>query len=274
MNSKDQIMALKRLLKTVSISCRVYGPLKRAHRRLFDHKSLQQFQDNVALYAAFVAPGDLCFDVGSNVGEKTEAFLANGASVVAFEPQPSSFREMKARCSPNRRLTAINAAVGAAPGQLPMYISRRSGATSLVANWAQDVQEVTLVPVTTLDQAIVRYGLPSFCKIDVEGYELEVLKGLSHPLPCITLEYHLTEEDVQKVLDCVDYLSRFGELSMNITLGEEARLDWPEWIPYGSFQDYFPSRAPRSPTCGYGDLFVRIRSNPTRSTQRSDGQRQ
>src|SRR5262245_49393966 len=135
-------MRLKGIVKSVSISCQMYGPLKRMHRRLAGGEALKRFEKAVAFYAPFFSPGDICFDVGSNIGEKTEVFLAIGARVVAFEPQPSCFREMKARCGPNRRLQAVNAAVGAAPGELPMYVSRHSGASSLVSNWAHDVQEV------------------------------------------------------------------------------------------------------------------------------------
>jgi hypothetical protein len=111
----------------------------------------------------------------------------------------------------------------------------------------------------TLDQAIAQYGVPQFCKIDVEGYEMEVLRGLSQRIPFLTIEYHLNEKDIRKTIDCVDYLSRFGALSINITLGEEPRFHWPEWIDYNSFGECFPSRAPRSLTCGYGDLFIHVR---------------
>jgi FkbM family methyltransferase len=163
---------------------------------MFDHDALHHFKSDLALYSQFISPGDLCFDVGSNVGEKAGVFLALGARVVAFEPQPNCFREMVARCSPNGRLTAINEAVGAIPGELPMYVSRHSGSSSLVAGWSGEIQGVIRVPVTTLDQAIDRFGVPRFCKIDVEGFELEVLKGLSRPIPYVTIEYHHEEKDI------------------------------------------------------------------------------
>jgi FkbM family methyltransferase len=253
-------MSLKKTFKGIAISCGFYRPLKLIHRRLFEHEALRRLKNNIEFYAPFLAPGDLCFDIGSNVGEKAEAFLALGAKVVAFEPQPFVFREMKARCGPSRRLIAVNAAVGAAPGKLPMYVCKQSQSSSLVSDWTQNIQEVIQVPVTTLDHAIERYGLPRFCKIDVEGFELEVLKGLNRALPCITLEYHLSDDDIMKVIGCVDYLSRFGDLSMNVTLGEELKFAWPNWVTYESFRAYFPSRAPRTPICAYGDLFIRIQS--------------
>jgi len=185
--------------------------------------------------------------------------LALGARVVSFEPQPNCFREMKARCGPSRRLTAVNAAVGALPGRRSMYVKENPSVSSLMPDWdSTNLREVIQVPVTTLDEAIDRYGVPQFCKIDVEGYELEVLKGLSRPLPVVSIEYHLNEKDITKIFNCVDYLSRLGELEINITLGEKMQFTWPKWVAYESFRNYFPSRAPRTESCGYGDLFIRI----------------
>jgi FkbM family methyltransferase len=246
---------IKQSLKKISMSFGLYGPLRRLHRRLLDKDGLRRFRNNVALYAPFISPGDLCFDVGSNIGEKTEAFLKLGARVVAFEPQPYCARETSGRCGPSRRLTTVETAVGASPGKLPMYVCNFSAVSSMVPDWAKNIREIIQVRVMTLDQAIDHYGLPRFCKIDVEGYEMEVLRGLNHAIPVLTIEYHLNEQEIRKTIDCVDYLSRFGELSMNVTAGEEAGFHWPQWIDYNSFRDYFPSRVPHD----YGDLFVRLR---------------
>jgi FkbM family methyltransferase len=246
---------MKQSLKNVLISLNLYGPLRRLHRQLLDREGLKRLRDNVALYTPFISRGDLCFDVGSNIAEKTEAFLKLGARVIAFDPQPYCACETSARCGPNRRLTTVEAAMGAVPGKLPMYLCNFSAVSSLVPNWSKEVREVIQVRVMTLDQAIEQYGLPQFCKIDVEGYEMEVLRGLSRAIPIVTIEYHLNEKDIRKTLDCVDYLSRFGKLSVNITRGEEAGFHWPHWIDYNLFHEYFPSRAPHD----YGDLFIRLR---------------
>lgn len=249
------------LLKQVAISSHLYGPLRRAYQRWIFNAYEEQFRNDLEFYSQFLSSADLCFDIGANIGQKTEVFLALGARVISFEPQPNCFAEMVARCGPNRRLTAVNAAVGAAPGQLPMYVSASAAVSSLLADWEADVREVIKVRVTTLDKEIRRCGLPRFCKIDVEGYEWEVLQGLSTPLPCLSLEYHLNVKDIQKILNCVDYLVNLGgELEMNVTLGETMKFSWPNWIGYESFRDFFPDKAPRTGTCGYGDLFVRMRS--------------
>jgi hypothetical protein len=45
---------------------------------------------------------------------------------------------------------------------------------------------------------------------------------------------------------------------MNVTLGEDSQFYWPNWVGYESFRDYFPSRLPRTDSCGYGDIFIRV----------------
>lgn len=248
------------ILKQAAISCRIYGPLRRVYRRLAHDSYARRFSSEVSFYRQFLSPGDLCFDVGANIGAKTEVFLSLGARVVSFEPQPHCFREMIARCGPHRRLTGVSAAVGAAPGNMPLYVSGNSATSSLLMDWDASHEKTIPIRVTTLDQEIARHGPPRFCKIDVEGYELEALRGLSRPLPLLSLEYHLDENDVRKVLDCVAYLSTLSRrLEMNITLGEEMEFRWPTWIGHDSFREYFPAKAPRTATCGYGDLFIRMR---------------
>jgi hypothetical protein len=77
-------------------------------------------------------------------------------------------------------------------------------------------------------EAIKQYGAPRFCKIDVEAYEFEVLRGLSRRIEILTFEYQLTEGGIKKTFDCITYLSNFGTLSMNLTRGIENKLWWPD----------------------------------------------
>jgi hypothetical protein len=120
---------LKQLTKSLAMTIGLFGSIKRFQRRFLDGAGAKDFADNLALYGQFVSPGDLCFDVGANIGHKTEVLLSLGASVVAFEPQPDCVRELKARCG-QRGLTAITAAVGSKSGRLPLYVSP---ATSFLA---------------------------------------------------------------------------------------------------------------------------------------------
>ena len=85
-----------------------------------------------------------------------------------------------------------------------------------------------IVPVTTLDQLIQEHGLPRFCKIDVEGFELEVLRGLTQPLPALSFEF--TPEFIEAAVDCLRYLDGLGEARFNYSIGESMHLALPEWV--------------------------------------------
>ena len=64
------------------------------------------------------------------------------------------------------------------------------------------------VPITTLDSLIARHGVPTFIKIDVEGFEFEVLVGLSRPINAISFEFTTIQRDV--ALDCVERCVALG----------------------------------------------------------------
>ena len=124
---------------------------------------------------------------------------ARGAHVIALEPQPICLRFLERWYGQNPLVTIVDAAVGATPGTLELQVSKATPTvTSLSNQWIDAVQQVDSfagvkwdeaipVTVTTLDRLIDQYGLPAFTKIDVEGYELEVLQGLSQPLPALSV---------------------------------------------------------------------------------------
>jgi hypothetical protein len=65
-----------------------------------------------------------------------------------------------------------------------------------------------MVQVTTLDNLIAQFELPRFCKIDAEGYELKILKGLSQPIRFIQFEY--VPPFREQVIECIGVLSGLG----------------------------------------------------------------
>ena len=77
-------------------------------------------------------------------------------------------------------------------------------------------ESTAYVPVTTLDELVTTHGRPDFCKIDVEGYEPEVLSGLSQPLPVIQFEFH--GELMADAAACLDKLETLGMRRFNAIL--------------------------------------------------------
>lgn len=81
------------------------------------------------------------------------------------------------------------------------------------------------VSVTTLDRLIEQYGVPVFCKIDVEGFEFQVLRGLSGPLKAVSFEF--TPEFIDAAVNCVRYLSQLGSNRFNYSVRESMCLSLP-----------------------------------------------
>jgi len=203
----------------------------------FRARRLQRF------YAQFISPGDLCFDLGAHVGNRTRAMLRLGARVVAVEPSPVFARLLRRWNGAQPRVTILEQAVGAFPGESPLLVSRRTPTvTTLSADWMRAVRRdrafarvswdhVERVQVTTLDRLIQQFGEPAFCKIDVEGSELAVLNGLTRPLRALSFEY--IPATIEVAVGCIERLAALGRYAFNWTVAESTRLRRVDWCDGG-----------------------------------------
>ena len=217
------------------------------------------------LYGRFIRPGDLCFDVGAHVGDRVSAFLALGARVIAIEPQPLFHEALLRLYRRNNNVQLVRAAVGKAPGMAEMLISSRTPTMSTLApDWAARVgsygtvrgvrwDRTTEVEVVTLDSLIADHGIPAFCKIDVEGFELQALEGLSQPLPALSFEY--LPAAIGEAIRCLDRLSIVGEYEYNVSIRETMRLQFAAWIDRIAMESWLSGR---DPTEFSGDVYARL----------------
>jgi 16S rRNA A1518/A1519 N6-dimethyltransferase RsmA/KsgA/DIM1 with predicted DNA glycosylase/AP lyase activity len=90
-------MRLLSSIKNLSIAVGLYKLVRLLDRKLRP-KQQQKFDEDCNFYQSFINKGDLCFDVGANIGQKSEALLSIGARVVAIEPNPKVLPELEARC--------------------------------------------------------------------------------------------------------------------------------------------------------------------------------
>jgi FkbM family methyltransferase len=237
--------------KDVLIASGLYRTARIIQRRL-NPSARRRFLDQKGLYSQFVKRGDLVFDVGANIGERTAVFLALGCRVVSFEPQPSCAKEVRARN--NGMLRVEEKAVGASEGRAKLFLKKSDTLASLVHGWqGEDVGTID-VQVTTLDAAISQFGQPTFCKIDVEGFEAQVLQGLSHPIPMLSFEFHVNS-DAKAAPECIKILSNLGPVKINAVGGEGCNWILSNWISQEQFTDTFPECV--APNI-YGDIFAKL----------------
>ncbi len=217
------------------------------------------------LYGEFVRPGDLCFDIGAHVGDRVGVFLALGARVVAIEPQPLFFKTLRRLYGRNCRVQLMQVAVGEVAGVAEMLISSRTPTMSTLApDWAARVggklgtaqgvrwDRTTEVKVVTLDSLIADHGLPAFCKIDVEGFELPALTGLSQPLPALSFEY--LPAAIGEAVQCLKRLTAVGKYEYNVSIRETMRLVFATWIDQSAMETWLRGRG----TADFsGDVYAR-----------------
>lgn len=203
-------------------------------------------------------PGDLIFDIGANEGFKTDLFLRLGARVVAIEPDETNqsiLREKFAKLRLFRRpMTIVGKAVSDKSARETMWIDGAGSAVNTLSQkWASalnankdrhahghqglDFARQKTVETTTLEQLMSEHGVPTFIKIDVEGYELHVIRGLQRPVPYLSFEVNLPEFRPEG-LQCIEILGRLAAAGkFNYAVECEQGLALEKWLNAGEFLD-------------------------------------
>jgi FkbM family methyltransferase len=196
-------------------------------------------RDMDQLYRQFVRPGDLVFDVGAHVGDRIASFRRLGARVVAVEPQPALASTLRLLYGRDRAVTIEQAAIGRCAGSIDLRVNLDNPTVSTASDsfieaaagapgWeGQQWTKTVRVAVTTLDALIERHGLPSFIKLDVEGFEVEALAGLTQPVLALSFEFTTIQRELAKA--GVEQCSTLGFGLYNAALGESQMLIQAEW---------------------------------------------
>jgi FkbM family methyltransferase len=255
-------MGFQRAITEKLIGGPAYRPARFAYQTLFNREAIRSRRNRKDLYRSIIRPGDLVFDVGANVGDYAETFANDlGATVVAVEPDPRNMAVLKKRFR-NKRVYLEECALGRLEGTADLLLSNRRdvsvGDGSTVSTLSQKfaistgqiIGDRIPVQVRTLDALAAQYGVPRFVKVDAEGFDAEILRGMSFHPEVVSFEF--LPADLSIARDCI---SLFPNRYFNLTLEEQSRFAFDEWLPGASILDAIV-KIPDS--VFYGDVFARL----------------
>jgi len=192
-------------------------------------------RQQVAFYRRLInSPNGTIYDIGAHLGSRTRVFLELGHPVVAVEPQRRFFEIIAAGLADQSNCSLIHGAVGAESGTAEIQISDRyPTVSSLSPDWigagvaAGVLQGVSYnrsetVRLYSIGELMELYGPPAFIKIDVEGFEYEVVRGLRAPVPALSFEIVPSSLDLTR--RCVEHLEGLGKYRYFFTRAERTRF--------------------------------------------------
>jgi FkbM family methyltransferase len=200
----------------------------------------------VSFYNSFLSAqqeNKLVYDVGANKGNKVKAFLKMGFRVIAVEPEKKALSTLYWRFGRNKNVTIVEKGLSEKEDTLVIHIAEsRSGLNTVSDKWVNTLetekenrwhkkhafQKSYEIEVTTMEHLYAKYGLPYFIKIDVEGHEVNVIKGM-HQLPAfLSFETNLPEF-LNETKEIIHHLTRLSDkISFNYSVTDE--LKSPKWL--------------------------------------------
>lgn len=195
----------------------------------------------------------IAFDIGANLGNCTVWFLGQGYDrVICAEPGTNTFVELKRRFDFDDRIVLLPVALSNNIGEIDFYEASAHTVSTADTEWisaSRFAGQYTWTPVkknaTNLTQLIDTYGIPLFIKIDVEGYELQVIKGLHKKINC-TIGFEWAEEKWPDVKATVAYLQGLGYTEYAFTyadsLNDTLTLTYGPWETCYIHTDINPAR--------------------------------
>lgn len=205
----------------------------------FHLKEQQHAANRLKFYSGFLKKDDLVFDVGANLGNRVEVFLSLKCKVIAIEPQEACAAFLTWKFG--NKIALIKSGMSDHSGVEEFFISDSHTISSFSKDFINSVSDSgrfsntswkkkVTSEVSTLENLIKQYGKPTFIKIDVEGYEPFVIRGLKSTINCVCFEYTVPEL-TDKSMECLEHLGSINSTYLfNYSAGETYDFELKEWV--------------------------------------------
>ena len=231
-----------------------YSGVFRLYEKIFKPSALLQHKKEVEFYRSFLSSPELIFDIGANDGHKTAAFLEIAKRIVCIEPDDENMRLLNIRFRKNKNVFTEKIAASDANGTATMHIHHATSAfNTLSPKWKELLEKqgqerwnetinftaTKEIKTRTLDDLILQYGKPGFIKIDVEGFEPWVLRGLSTTIDCISFE-SLLPEYKEECMECLRLINRL-DTNATFNIAKEEKLLLPKFVDLEAIKNWIDS---------------------------------
>lgn len=240
-------------------------------------------EDLMLAYNEFVGKNSTVFDIGAYVGGHTDMFLSLGCRrVVAVEPVEEYYLRLCKKYERDTRVTVLRKAAGPVNGEGVLKVHKAnwsngarmdSALSTMSGEWLTGIDdnadkwdeefkhpdwlrrspewsEEQRVETVTIDTLVNEYGEPDFIKIDVEGWEREVIKGLTRPVKALSFEFN-TLLKLEWAEAVVEHLLGLRSYEFNYDLQDGLELVSPAWLSQGELFASLRGQAV------HGDIFAR-----------------
>jgi FkbM family methyltransferase len=248
------------LRDSLSMRLRTFAPLRTIYRTFLGHEGRERRRKLAAFYGQFLRPNDLVFDIGANIGIYSEVFQSLDCKVVSVEPNPECAAQVEATTRRDR-VTVVRAAVGNVPGMCRLFVNELSILSSVSTDWVQKEKETKpseaatwnkeiMVPVVTIDDLIAKYGMPRYIKLDVEGFEIPALCGMSRQPEYLSFEFHGDTWEKDRI--CFEKLA--DDTLFDFVVNEPFRFEVGSWVG----RDDVCGRIQAANVETFGDVFGKL----------------
>ena len=205
---------------------------------------------------------NVIYDIGANQGDFTEGFLGDETTVISVEPNPVIFEKLQNRFTDNENVITINKAVSSDKGEVEFYVpslERKHTIATCSKNWFEgrfkyvfdEGYETLKIESVSLDDLIEEHGSPSRIKIDVEGYEYNVIQSLTKKIDNCVISLEWTSEIIDEARKILLYLDELGYTQFAIMDSDKGELH--QWY---AISELYTKNIESYPG-GWGDIFVK-----------------